>query len=330
VALLALAILLCGWHAGCGRHGDPAELTREVPGFPGRPYVLHLPNGKAPAEPTPLVLAIHGGGGSSDGAKRVPCPGGNLDDPGCLHKIGDARGFAVAFPNGVGGPLLPNVRTWNAGGGNGFECCCGTACDKGVDDVAYFRALLDDAAKVMTIDPRRVFATGMSNGGAMSHRLACELSDRIAAIAPVGGGNELATGAPCSPPRAVPVLDIHGTLDPCWPYAGGLLACIGTHVLPVVAIPKTVTDWAARDGCPATPVETDLPDSDPGDGTRAHLQTFGPCRDGAEVIHYRVEGAGHTWPRGYQYFATGIVGRMSQDFSANEVIWAFFEKHPKP
>lgn len=145
---------------------------------------------------------------------------------------------------------------FNAGGGaSGFDCIGASACEHGVDDIAYFKALLDDLAKKINVDTKRVFSTSLSNGGAMSHRLACELADRIAAIAPVSGANQFATAAVCTPSKLVPVLDIHGTGDPCWPFGGGSFECFGNLKQNLVGVQATMVGskekpgWAEWYGC---------------------------------------------------------------------------------
>src|SRR5437879_1570747 len=134
-----------------------------------RTYLVHVPPNYDPKKPTPVVLAYHGGG--SNAVQMVRFCG--------LNETADKHGFLVVYPNGTG--LLEGALTWN--GGN----CCGFAMQHQVDDVGFTRALLDDLGKVANVDPKRVYATGMSNGAILAYRLASELSDRIAAIAPVGG-----------------------------------------------------------------------------------------------------------------------------------------------
>lgn len=181
-----------------------AALTCTVPGFERRSYDIYLPTGYVPTQPVPVVLAIHGGGGHARAAARTSCPGGDIENPDCLHAIAAREGVAVVYPNGTGSRLVPSVRTWNAGGGaDGWQCVSGRACKDGVDDVAYFRALLDDLSRWVAVDSRRVYATGLSNGGAMSHRLACQMAERVAAIAALGGANQYATTSVCTPPRRV-------------------------------------------------------------------------------------------------------------------------------
>ena len=148
----------------------PGDHTRTLKvGDLDRKYMIHISKQYDSKTPMPLVLSFHGGGGNAESMVRF-CG---------LNDKADEAGFIVVYPSGTG--RLEKLLTFN--GGN----CCGYAMQNNVDDVAFVRALLDDLATVANIDSKRVFATGMSNGGIISYRLASELSDRIAAIAPVGG-----------------------------------------------------------------------------------------------------------------------------------------------
>jgi len=227
-----------------------AIVTCGVPGFADRPYDVHLPDEFVPSRPMPVILAIHGGGGNAQGAARTSCPEGDVKRKECLHAMANREGIAVVYPNGTSSRLLARLRTWNAGGGEkGWQCVSGRACKDGVDDIAYFRVLLDDLSRWVPVDPKRVYATGLSNGAAMSHRLACQMGDRIAAIAAVGGANQYATAAACTPPRPVPVLQIHGTADPCWPYEGGKQACAQRDDLDKISVDESMRIWATVNGC---------------------------------------------------------------------------------
>jgi polyhydroxybutyrate depolymerase len=207
------------------------------------------------------------------------------------------------------------VLTFN--GGN----CCGYAMNNNVDDVGFVRALLDDLAKVANIDSKRVFATGMSNGGIISYRLASELSDRIAAIAPVGGPMGTET---CSPKRPVSVIHFHGTDDDFAPFKGGkgTRSISGTNFF---SVEHSIKAWVKADGCPKEPVVTKLPDN-ADDGMTVTKEVYGPGRDGAEVLLVEIEGGGHTWPG--QEPRVRFLGKSTKDISANDMMWEFFEKHP--
>lgn len=309
--------------------------TASTQRWSNRPYIIHLPPSYDGTFPFPVVIDLHGGGGSAEGARAMTCPNGNLDDPGCLDRVADCNGFITVYPDGTPDPGMAAIRTFDAGGGAaGYACVSGTACATRVDDVRYFTDLIDTLERDFTIDPSRVFLTGLSNGGAMSQRLACELSDRIAAIAPVAGGNQYAALDYCSPARPVPVLEIHGTADRCWPYTGGRQTCVGlvsTATLgSFVPIAGTVASWASRNGCRPKAVIENLPDVDPFDGTTVTRISYSGCSRGGDVVLLRVNGGGHTWPGGSSALPFSVVGRLSREFNASTVMWEFFKAHPMP
>lgn len=297
------------------------QTQRDVPGWPGRPYDLFLPSTYGEVALVPLIVAIHGGGGNKGAQRRLSCPNGELDDPGCMNAIADREGFAVAFPNGTGARLLRNLRTWNAGGGkNGFQCVSGRACRDGIDDTAYFNALLDDIGSTFQIDTSAIYVTGMSNGAAMAHRLACEFAGRVAGIAAVGGANQYATIAPCDASTAV--MQIHGSADPCWAYSGEEISCLDRNPGAKASVAETVRDWAGRNGCQAVPAIEEVPDTS-ADGTSTTVYRYRDCNK--PVVLLLTQDGGHTWPGGYQYFHERRIGKMSLDFNASEEIVKFFK-----
>lgn len=302
-------------------YSSELKTQRDVPGWPGRAYDLFLPSSYGVLVEVPLIVAIHGGGGNKRAQRKLSCPGGDLKDPGCMQAIANREGFAVAFPNGTGPPIFRNLRTWNAGGGkNGFQCVSGRACVNGIDDVAYFEAMLEDIGSTFQIDISAVYVTGMSNGAAMAHRLACELGDRIAGIAAVGGANQHATVAPCIASTAV--MQIHGDADPCWALEGGEISCVDGNPGTKAGVTDTVEDWARRNQCIVAPAAEQLADTS-ADGTSTMVYRYQGCSQ--PVTFYVIQNGGHTWPSGYQYFRERRIGKMSLDFSASDVIVRFFK-----
>lgn len=336
---LALALALAALSMACGTpdffETGPCEnsfsaaaiATCSVPGFDGRDYDLVLPDAYDPDTPVPLVIAIHGGGGNRQSQEKTSCSAGEVDDASCMHALARERGYAVVFPDGTSAKLAKKLRTWNAGGGTGdWRCTSGRACEEDVDDVAYFSALLDDVGSRVNVDPNRVFATGLSNGGAMSHRLACELSDRIVAIAAVGGAMQLTTSDVCEPTQPVGVLHIHGTEDPCWRYGGGVPDCpTGQRDLAHVSVDRTMSEWSVILGCDEEPTTDTLKDTH-NDGTETNRHTWAGCT--AALEHLEIEGGGHTWPDGHQYLGEATIGPVPRDFGS-EVILDFFDANPR-
>jgi polyhydroxybutyrate depolymerase len=266
---------------------------------------MHVPKGYDGSKPTPIVLVFHGGGSNAE--QMVKFCG--------LNETADKYGFITVYPSGTG--RLARALTWN--GGN----CCGYAMQQKVDDVAFTRSLLDELANLVKMDPKRVYATGMSNGAIISYRLASELSDRIAAIAPVGGPMGTET---CSPKRPVPVLHFHGTDDEFAPFKGGkgTKSLSGTNFY---SVEHSIRAWVQANGCkaPDSPAVVEVPDREK-DGTRITKKTYSPGKDGSEVVLVVIEGAGHTWPG--RTPTLSFLGRSTRNISANEMMWEFFQKHP--
>lgn len=263
-----------------------------------RTFRIHVPPSFKAGTPTPVVLMLHGGGGSADQFEN---------DSSVMDPIADRDGFITVYPDGTG-----TIKTWNAGS------CCGKAKTDGIDDVAFMNALLDRIEAKTCVDKQRIFATGMSNGGLMSHRLACELSTRIAALAPVAGTIGVAT---CTPPRPVPIMHIHGTLDGHVPWNGGV-GC-GPSTEPFTSVPATIDGWRARNGC-GTTTSTYF---EQGDGK---CTLYADCK--APVILCAIEGGGHSWPGGKPKTPVSdcVDGAQSTTFLADEAAWQFFKKNPMP
>jgi polyhydroxybutyrate depolymerase len=246
---------------------------------------VHVPSAYDPTKPTPVVLNFHG---SSSNALQQ-----ELFTQ--LNAKADAAGFIAVHPEGLGG-------SFNAG------TCCEPATSDGVDDVAFVRALIDLLEVELCVHPKQVFATGMSNGAEMTHRLACELSDRVAAIAPVAGGDLTVT---CAPSRPISVLAFHGTADTEVPFEGD-----AEHP----PIPQTIADWVERNDCESATRET----FQKGDST---CTTHDACAQGVEVTLCTIMDGGHTWPGGLDI---PFLGKTTHDLSANDAMWEFFQRHPLP
>lgn len=270
-----------------------------------RSYLVHVPPSYDPSRPTPIVLAFHG---AWMNAPIMALFSG-------LDRKADAAGFIVVYPNGTG--VSDTFRFFNAwsvpgSGGQGPP-----------DDVAFTAAMLDDLATVANVDPKRTFATGMSNGGMMCHRLAAELTDRLAAIAPVAG--TLAIPGDPRPTRPVPVLHFHGDADRLVPFAGPSRR--GGRVLNFRSVDQTIATWVRLNNCANDPVVTTLPHRSPDDGTTVVQAVYAPVNaGGAEVILVTIRGGGHTWPG--RPVPIRYLGPTTLDISANDLIWDFFLRHP--
>ncbi|MEP6870503.1 MAG: PHB depolymerase family esterase [Anaerolineaceae bacterium] len=250
-----------------------------------RSYRLHLPPNLSMAKPAAVVLNFHGLG--SNAIEQEAYSG--------FAPVSDREGFILVSPDGTGSPRgwasSPNLPT-------------------GVDDVRFTRDLLDRIQTDFCIDTARIFSTGMSNGAFMSSRLACVLSDRIAAVAPVAGVSFTPVER-CGAP--VPILAFHGTADRTVPFEEGLIF----GVLPYAGARKYTADWASHNGCSPTPQLSKVSEA-------VTRESYPKC-GGADVMLVIVKGGGHTWPGAS--IEIGRLGETTKDVSATEEIWKFFAAH---
>lgn len=284
----------------CGDGSDSINscegLSTESGYFPGltifsggmeRNYVLYVPDIDDPSRPMPLVFNFHGLG--STGEAQFPYSEfGALAD---IHK------FIVVSPNGIG-------NSWNAGE------CCNPAVEAAVDDVGFTADMIEQVSTEYCVDPDRIYASGMSNGGFMSYRLACDMANRFAAIGPVAGGNRTVS---CAPSRPVPMIAMNGTLDVVVPYSPAA---------------SDAEAWAAANQC--------SPESEvvyqQGDVT---CVSYNECVQGATTEFCTVDEGGHTWPGAIDIFELDPVtyfwaGKTTQDIDGSAEIWRFFSEHPRP
>jgi polyhydroxybutyrate depolymerase len=305
--LLLLASTLVVTLAACQRVGQhpAAPIQHDFSGSLSfgslaRTYQGHLPSSYDGVRLLPLVLALHGHGGDGQGMLRLTH----------LNTIADRHGFIVVYPDGY-------QKSWADGRGV-------TSADQaGVDDVGFLAALIDALAGQFKVDRSRVYVTGISNGGFMSERLACDLATKIAGVAAVAATMPMDLAARCAPARPVPFLLMQGTADPLVPAQGGAIRLDRGTVLSASA---TMQTWVKFDGCQGAPLTGSEPDT-ANDGTRVSYQTYSTCQDKSAVALYLVAGGGHTWPGGLQYLPQAVVGKTSRDIDAGEVIWGFFQPH---
>lgn len=253
-----------------------------------RRYLLHLPPQYDGTVRLPVVFDFHGYGSAA--ALQLA-----YSD---IVPLADREGFVVVAPEGQGRPPR-------------FTLLGATATE--TDDVAFTVALLDDLSTRLCLEPSRVYATGMSNGGALSSVLACRAADRFAATAAVAALVHLPACAEAD--RPVPFLAMMGTDDPVVPFAGGTVNCCGNPNIP--AAPDTVAAFARGYGCDDEPTVERL-------GDDVEHRRYEGCD--ADVEFYVIEGGGHTWPGAIDLAARGL-GRTTQTIDATETIWAFFERH---
>ena len=279
----------------------PAEPGIDVPvvlrsGRVDRTYVVHVPASYDGSQAVPLVLVLHGSGGSADIADRISG----------MSAKSDAAGFLAVYPEGTG-----RSATFNAGQ------CCGIARARMIDDVSFMRDVVADVSADYLVDARRIYAAGMSNGAMMVHRLGCEMSDVLAAIAPVAGALEV----DCAPAGPVSAIVFHGKADLIVPYGGGPAATVpGGMDSEYDPVSTAVDVWATTGGC------TGATDEQVSASVVRQVRTG--CMAGYGVELYTVDGGGHAWPGGEPGWAGGDV--PTTEVVATDLIWDFFAAHPKP
>lgn len=232
-----------------------------------RAYSVHVPAGWNGTSALPVLLVFHG------------VPRGDMRALTGFDAIADELGFAVVYPQSEG-------QDWSVG------CtACTNAARAGIDDVRFIEDLLDDLAGLMPVDTRRVWAAGFSQGAFMTHLLACEIPDRIAAFASVAATMIEQVVIGCEPVRKVPWLFVHGSDDPVLPAEGEQGAFART-----ISIQTTTSIWADFDVCAEVPAVSDLPDEGDGERTLVRLHDWSACEAGVDVLWYEVLGGGHVWP----------------------------------
>jgi polyhydroxybutyrate depolymerase len=253
-----------------------------------RTYLLHVPPTDDVKTPLPLVFVLHGATQSAGSAEKMSR----------MSAKADQQRFVVVYPSGTG-----RVPTWNAGN------CCGYALRNRVDDIGFFRALIEKLERDYGIDRKRIYFAGISNGAMMSYRVACEMSDQVAAIAPIEG----ALNVDCRPSVPVSVLIFHGTADHLVPFDGGTTPFQVGDKRTDNSVVNTVAFWVKQDSCSAVPMHEEIAET--------HGDKYSECQHGAGVTLYVIPGGRHMWPG---------VALSGSNVPATDLIWSFFAAHPKP
>ena len=312
VLFLLLAALLCGQARAGEKTGGLKIFELEAGGYK-RVYRVYAPLNLEKTKKYPLLVLLHGGGGTGKGMINLARGG--------FEKLADRNGAVLAYPDGID-------KNWNDYRADKTR----KAQRENIDDAAFISAMLGKISEAYPVDPARVYASGISNGAMMSYTLACRASDRFAAIAPVAGAMPENLAAACSPLRPVPVLIISGTKDKLVHWEGGYVTGpFGKKKLGrTVSVEKSRDFWLEKNSCDAAEKEISKLDSDTGDGTAVERENYRACAGGSAVEFIKIDGGGHTWPGGLQYLPELVIGKTSRELDANAEIWNFFMKHPLP
>jgi poly(3-hydroxybutyrate) depolymerase len=316
-----------------------------------RTFMVRLPKGYDSQRHYPVVILLHGMNQDTDDMERLTRFGELADKDGiiavyplALHgrwNVGvqppERRPMSMgpgggrrrgSYPGGGGYP-----GGGYPGGGGGYPGGGGGGYPRGgqqpqnapsserraapADDIGFFNQMLDQLATKFSVDTSRIYAAGLSEGGFMSLRMGCAMSDRIAAIATVGAA--MPKTMICVPTRPVGLVMINGTSDPVVPYGGGTEHNLS---LATISAEDSAKTWARNDRCAEKPERSKLAEHEKG-GMETKVDTYSGCQQNAQVVLYSVKGAGNTWPGGERYEPENSIGKTSQDLNANEVIWNF-------
>ncbi|MBN2305478.1 MAG: hypothetical protein JXQ72_13415, partial [Anaerolineae bacterium] len=276
-----------------------------------RGYMLYVPPSYDPAEPMPLVLALHGRPGTATGTAY-------LYD---LNRVAAEEGFIAVYPEGQLVVAGERGREWNYTRGTpGYQT-------GEVDDVAFLDTVIDDIALSVNVDRQRVYVTGFSNGGFMTQRLACEAAGTYAAFAEVGSALFPHFITVCEDQPPVPILIMHGTADASIPWEGLVIRDQVLHY----SVPDTMIFWAIHDKCEPNAVDYSvIPPQDPAPTTSVHRYLFTECAPGTEVLYYVIEGGGHNLPGLPDRLEPEIASQVNTDIHASKVIWEFLSQFTLP
>lgn len=309
VSVWILTLFLGGIHpchgetkywSGAGTMEDKTMMHEDVK----REYYLYRPQGAAPTDKLPLVFAFHAGKATAKGIDRT-C--------GNITKLADQKKFNVVFAQGM-------EQHWNDSRPDMVK--------RFYDDVGLIRKIIDSLVSDGLVDPKRVYAIGMSNGGFFSQYLAIKMPEKIAAVAAVVASVP-ESFQKLSIDKAFPIMMILGTQDTLVPFKGG---DIGGKLFPhkrgkCLAAQDAVDFWLRKNNVTAKPVVKDLPDKDKNDGCQVKVTTYGDSDADNQFVYVEIKGGGHTYPSGLQWLPKTFIGPVCRDFNANELAWEFFSKH---
>lgn len=297
--LFLLGLQLVLWVAGSWA-AAPEQQFIDVDGEQ-RTFLLHVPSSADLSKPVATVMVLHG----------AMMNGSMVRSMSGMDEMADEKGFIAVYPDGTGTGAF---KSWNAGG-------VAKAMAKTADDSRFISLLIDKLIAENGANPDRIFITGISNGGMMCYRLACELDGKIAAIAPIAGTLAVED---CQPRMPIPIIHFHGTDDNFVPYGGPNEKT--PKFFTFKSVDETLAFWREKNRCDSEGAAETLPDT-VDDGTTVERITYKPMEGGAPIVHLKIMGGGHAWPgrKGME----GIIGKSSMDISANRLLWDFFEHNPR-
>jgi len=269
-----------------------------------RTYILHTPL-TFKNESVPLLFCIHGGGGTAKGMISLTY--------GRFNELADNDGFIVIYPNAVD-------KNWNDGRGDKNA----VSTYENINDVGFITAIIDTLRIKYKIDNAKIFACGISNGGFMSCRLACDKSDVFAGVGIISATIGVDYFPKCKPIQPIKVIIMNGTEDPLVPYKGGDVMVFNKSRGKCISTDSLIFFWKKNNGCSGNPVKTILPNLDISDGSSVEKYSYPDCKNGSTLVLFKIIGGGHSWPGGKQYLGKKIIGNTCRDINTCDEIWKFF------
>lgn len=295
--LLPLSILMFFMSVAClATQNAGGKHTIEVDGK-ARLYKIYIPKKYDAKKATPLVIALHGGGGNMDIQSN--------DEYYKLISKAEQTGHIIAFPNGFSRFRKGKLATWNAGQ------CCGPARDKKSNDAGFILAMIEKIKSTYNVDSKKIYAIGMSNGGMMAYRMACEHAEVFSGIASVTGTDNTIG---CHPKKAINILHIHALDDDHVKFHGGRgkSAAKASQVNDFVSVPATISKWVSLNKCLGKPKRTL-------EVKGAYCERYDQCQDGVRVELCVTQKGGHSWPGGKK---PRSKEQSQSPISANDIIWS--------
>jgi polyhydroxybutyrate depolymerase len=275
-----------------------------------RKFTIHTPTGFNALTQRALVINLHGGSGNMLSAQGFSK----------MNQVADQNNFVVTWPQGYtpASSMVGSGYVW-ADGRN-------TLADQAaIDDVGFIDKLIDTLVLNYNIDTTRIYICGFSNGGFMTQRIACQLTDRFAAMASLGSSMDTVLYQTCNPTKPIPMAFFNGTSDPAMPYGGGPMQ--NPQVTPVVPVDTAVQFWVSHNNCLSTSSVINIPDTFTTDNSTAELYNFTNCDCNADVKFYKLINGGHTWPGVYVAAQASVLGNTNRDINASIELWNFFNAH---
>ncbi len=306
--LLSLIVLLFPGQAVCDPHPTRSKQEELIVGNEKRDFLLHVPRSYRDGAAVPLLIVLHGGGGSAGDMQKLTR----------FNNLSAEAGFIVVYPEG-------EKNLWNDGR------MADNLIRKGADDVQFIAQLVATLSSAYVIDQSRIYAVGFSNGGAMAFRLACQLPGLFAGIATVSASFPRYLANHCEPLTPLSVMMMHGTYDQTIPWEGGDSSTKSSQFGLFIPVEQTAKFWARSGGCAERPTRTRMKDLDMKAGYFVDELRFGSCKPNTEVLLYAIVGGGHGWPTQVTGPITDLLigralGKSLKELDASRLVWNFLSK----